>query len=148
MALDIALSSKDSLQGALDSSKHGLTQKDKTSKIPMRNILYGTVSPVKTIGITLNSTETIVQYIWHSRCCLQFSHLKTQIEISKGNGKICLKVPVIMMHLYDMTAKDLVDSINTFDVKGSKDMVLTHWQDGDYFYLELQIYEYSLLYFV
>ena len=101
-ALDVALSSKDDLQRAIDSSKRLRGGGTKKSHMRIRDIMYGSGRATKTLAIHHNMYKAEVECVWYSLSTVRLKDVYSSMSI-KDTGEIILTLSqdMIDLHLID-----------------------------------------------
>lgn len=111
-ALDIALSSRDRLQNALSSAKHGnLSAFGKGMPLTIRHLLHSNVSRVRTVAVDLDSSRYMILYKWYSLCTLCLRDVYSTMYISSNN--VVVSLDENKMALYVISAEEVLDGLST-----------------------------------
>lgn len=111
-ALEVALSSRHSVQQALSSMKHGIANRvQRVCPLSMKDILYGSYSGTKTLAIDENSSEYLVAYKWHSMASVQVRDLR--VHISSLTSGYTIQINKTKLDLYVITPADLCKFIQS-----------------------------------
>lgn len=113
-ALEVALSSKDRLQDALSSAKHGISGSwEKSVPLDLRSLLRCNSSDVYTITIDHNSTKLLTLHRWYCVCNVLLKDVYKSMRVEEQ--VYVVELDSIKMDLYSLTAirilQGLIESI-------------------------------------
>jgi hypothetical protein len=108
-ALDVALSTREKLQSALNSAKHGVsTAFGRGPPLTIRDLLYGNMSDMKTVTVHDDTTKYIVLFKWYSMSTVYLKDITTDVSIA---GNIIVHLDSMKMNLYVIDIEDVATGI-------------------------------------
>lgn len=110
-ALDVALSSRDELQRAIDVAKQGVATRATTAKCgKLRDIMYGGIKPTQTVAIHLNMAKCDVECIWYSLSTVLLKDVYASMSIDE-KGKLCICLSMDKLDLYMLSIAAVVGAL-------------------------------------
>lgn len=123
-AFDVALSTRDRLQDALNSAKHGMKSPIAEGPIlTVRKLLYSNISDISTIAIDHNSSRYLVLYKWHSLATVRIRDILASME---KVGDIVLRLDKLKLNLYILTTSEVATMFSSY-----KDTIVATYNDQE-----------------
>jgi hypothetical protein len=119
--LEIALSTCERLQNALNSDKHEIINSIvNRPPLTIRELLYRDIADMKTVMIDYNITRYLVLFKWYSLFTLR---LKEVFESMEKTGDVLMRLSRVKLKLYVITAAEIATSLSCY----SKDVIVTFY---------------------
>lgn len=122
-AMDLALSARNRLQSALDSTKHGISSSLADDPITIRELLYGGIEDTRTIAIDYNTSRYMVLYKWHSLVTIK---LKDVLESMSRSGAIVVKLSKQKLDLYVTNTGEVAQGLAAY----VKEIIVASYDDA------------------
>lgn len=123
-ALDIALSTRDRLQDALNSGKHGISNSLPSGPpLTIRELLYSNISDTRTIAIDHNTSRYMVLYKWHALATVRLENVLVNME---KLGDVVIRLSREKLDLYVLTVAEIVNGLANY----SKEVIVSAYEDN------------------
>jgi hypothetical protein len=126
-ALDVALSTRDDLQRAIDSAKHSRANGTRRNYMRIRDIMYGGTKPTKTLAIHTSMSIPEVECVWYSLSTVTLKDVYTSMGVTDTGG-VVVTLSQDRMYLYsvdiEQVCKSLSDVCASITQAGTHDILL------------------------